>query len=211
LVIVRAAADPFLTPQKLEHLGDVIGEAESRTSGEIRLVIVRRSLVAHHAAPMLWLIFIALAAVFLPLHQAWWILPTVMFGALVLAFPLSRWQRMQLWLTPAADIHHAVWARAEIEFLREGLSHTRDRTGILLFLSRLERQAVVLADQGIASKLPASTWDDVVQTILAGARSEDWAPKLAEAIRLCGDHLAQHFPAKPDDSDELSNAVVVKD
>jgi putative membrane protein len=143
--------------------------------------------------------------------SSWWLVPAVFAACGLVAFPLARWWRVQrLFLSPL-ELLHSAQIRAELEFHREGLSQTVDRTGILLFLSVFERHAVVLADQGIASKLPPSTWEDVVKVILEGARAKNWEPKLAEAIRLCGGHLNAHFPIKPGDKNEISNAVVLKD
>jgi putative membrane protein len=118
---------------------------------------------------------------------------------------------VQRWLTAAEDLKHQVWARAEVEFNREIAGRTRSNTGILLFLSRMERQAVVLADKGIASKLPPETWSKVVGLIVDGARTSQWAAKFEEALRVCGGLLASHFPQELDDSNELPNQVIVKD
>jgi putative membrane protein len=96
---------------------------------------------------------------------------------------------------------------ARLAFLEHGLVETRDRTGILLYVSLLERQVEVLADRGIDSQVPDDTWDGVVSDILDGIRARRADEGLITAIRRCGEILAERFPPRPDDEDELSNRL----
>lgn len=108
------------------------------------------------------------------------------------------------------DSTDAVFSRAELEFHREGLDGTKAATGILIFLSLFEHEAVVLGDRAIAAKLDKAVWHEVVQKVLEGGRTRDWRGKLEEAIRMCGDLLTRHFPMQAGDRNELPNHVIVK-
>ena len=210
-------ANDLLSADDLAHLTAVIGEAERTTSGEIKLIIARRSTRATHVAPTLWLTLTSVALLALWLERErfidapFWLMPAVLIGSAVVAGVLARVPYVQRWLTPKHERRVAANLRAELEFHREGLSLTKDRTGILLFLSLLEREAVVLADRGIAARVDAGTWRGVLDLILAGAASDQPRAKLEEAIRLCGRLLTDQFPAAAGDADEITNAVVVKD
>ncbi|MGE3680793.1 MAG: TPM domain-containing protein [Bdellovibrionales bacterium] len=208
----------LMNQQELDHLAKVVAEVESQTSGEIRLMIVSRSARTGHVVTLLWffLMALAMAAVWYQRHRMifnadWWLLPLVISGSLLVAWILARipWvERQLLW---PSDVLAQVWARAELEFHREGLGQTAGRTGILLFLSLREHQAVVLADKGIAAKLDKHTWENVINVILEGAKSGQWSTKMEEAIRLCGRLLAEHFPIRPGDKNELPNHVILKE
>lgn len=207
-----------LTKQELEHLAAVIAELEHKTSGEMRLMIVRSSTRRGYLNALLWFLMLALALSILWLERHymiwaadWWLLPVIFLGTLVLAALLSRWPVVARLASPAADLRHHSLLRAELEFHREGLGATRDRTGILLFISMLERQAVVLADKGIAGHLEPSTWNEVVATLLEGPKTGRWAEFLEKALRQCGGMLAQHFPPRADNKDELPNHVIIKE
>ncbi len=208
----------ILNKAEQERLAAVIGEMEDKTSGEIRLMIVRRSSATAHVQPLLWSLLVAATFLILwygrhdvVLWEGWWLWPAIVVVHAGIAWALSRFDSVQRRLTPFRDLKHQVEVRAEVEFTREGLTETRSRTGILLFVSLLERQAVVLADKGIAGRVEAGTWDQVIATILEGARSGRWAEKFEVAIRLCGGYLAAHFPQEAGDTNELSNAVIIKD
>ena len=207
-----------LTAAELEQLAQAIGEAEKETSGELRLMIVERSTIANHVEPLLWLLLVSLGLIALwvermnPLVEAWgdWLVPAVLGLSAVLALPLARLPFLRRWLVTPADRRQAVWTRAELEFYREGLTATKGGTGILLFLSLFERQAIVLADRAIAAHVPKSIWDDVVGLIVKGAGTNALATQLESAIKLCGEHLRAHFPAEAGKTNELSNAVILK-
>lgn len=208
---------PILSEQDKTHLANVIAKWELKTSGEIRLMIVSRSAVTSHVPLLLWAMLLVTTFLF---HEAFratlapyehpWQWPIVLVVEFVLAIWVGRSESVQRRLTAQHDLTHQVWTRAEVEFHREGLTKTVDHTGVLLFLSLMERKAIVLADRGIASKVAPGTWDNVVATIVNGARTGQWVPNLEKALDQCGEYLAAHFPPKPGQKDELPNTVIVK-
>jgi putative membrane protein len=208
---------PILSQKELKHLAEVIGEMEDKTIGEIRVMIVKRSAMTGHVHNTLWVFLLALSFLLfwferhdLIYFERWWLWPSLVIGTYLVANILARSAFVQRAFTPSFDLHHQVLARAEVEFHREGLSGTKAHTGVLIFLSLMERVAVVLADKGIADKVPVHGWDKVIAKVLAGAR-KGWADKLEEAIRECGAYLAAHFPSTGAKADELPNTVILKE
>jgi putative membrane protein len=105
-------------------------------------------------------------------------------------------------------VERRVAQRAAEAFLAEEVFDTRDRTGILLFLSLLEHKVLVLGDAGINAKVQQSEWEEVVKLIVDGMRSGKPADGLIEAIQKCGALLKREgVVIKPDDKDELSNQM----
>lgn len=98
---------------------------------------------------------------------------------------------------------------AEKEFKRLGMNNTRDKTGILLYLLLGERQFYILADEGINSKVPVDTWDRIRDEIQERFRNGKFAGGIIHGIERVGKILADHFPIKSDDRNELSNKVIV--
>ena len=211
---LRENGNAVLLETEREFLGRVIGQMEEKTAGEIRLMIVRRSGRTPLLTPVLFLSFTTAALLGLWFERVRmlacpeWVLPAIGLGAAVLAIILGRVPAVIRLFYPVIDRRIAAQTRAEVEFHRQGLTRTTEATGVLLFVSLLERQAVVLADRGIAEKCPPTTWDGVIATMLAGARQKRWAPKLEEALRQCGGLLAEHFPRGAGAVDQLSNDVI---
>jgi putative membrane protein len=207
----------ILSDQELEHLAGVIAEQERATSGEIRLMIVGRSIQTGHVFPMVFLALFSfcLLLIWFERHQlilvaGWWTLPAIFLITLLASWILSRLDLVKRGLTVHEDLVRQVWNRAELEFHREGMGRTSGQTGILLFLSLLERRAVVLGDRAIHEKLNEEAWRAVIEKILEGPRTGQWAAKLGEALELCGGLLSRHFPIQEGDRDELPNHVIIK-
>ena len=107
-----------------------------------------------------------------------------------------------------AEMTEEVGEAALTAFFRHRLAETRDRTGILLFVSVYERRAVVLADKGINLKVAPETWRQVVDLVLQGIREGRAAEGLCEAITRCGELVTAQFPVRAGDKDELRNLIV---
>lgn len=214
----QVAAGNFKTPlseRELKHLEGVIGELERKTSGEIRLIIVGRSMPPS-VKILSGTMVLALILLFIERHLflAWVpdlvLLAATLVVSFVIGILLSRIPAVVRNLSSPFKLRHHALMRAELEFYREGLGETKDRTGILLFLSLLEHQAVVLADKGIAGRLKPDIWNEVVATMLEGPKTGQWQANLEKALRQCGGVLAQHFPIQEGDRNELPNLVIVK-
>lgn len=100
--------------------------------------------------------------------------------------------------------------RAEKEFVKLGIQNTREKTGVLIMVSLEERMVQVLAGSGINSVVPESIWPEMVQWIVEGIKSGNIAQGISTAVAAIGTLLAEHFPLKSDDSNELSDSVVIK-
>jgi putative membrane protein len=208
----------ILSQNELGRLATVIGEVEKATAGEIRLMIVKRSSLTSHVHLLLWNILISLSFIALwffrhdlIFFESWGLWAGLIGGSYAVSLLLSRFALVQRRLTNPRDLHHQVWARAEVEFHREGLSDTTSHTGVLIFVSLFEHMALVLADKGVADKVDEHAWDKVVDEILHGARNQTWAESLEKAVRECGKYLSEHFPPQAGKGNELSNAVILKD
>jgi len=82
--------------------------------------------------------------------------------------------------------------RAAEAFIGEEVFATPKRTGILIFLSLLERRVLVIGDAGINSRVAPGAWDGIIAGVVAAIGRGAPADGLAEAIRACGALLAAH-------------------
>ena len=96
------------------------------------------------------------------------------------------------------------------EFYAHGLHRTQEATGVLLFVSLLERRVIVLGDEGIDAKLDASDWEATDTAVLEGVCSGSLKDGLAAGIQRTADVLAEHFPSTDGDRDEVPNHVIVR-
>ena len=98
---------------------------------------------------------------------------------------------------------------AQAEFLRLGMQKTRERNAVLLFVAPASQSFAIIGDEGVHRKCGNEFWTDLAATMQSSFRREDYTGALVEGIGRAGTLLAQHFPRRPDDTNELPNRVVV--
>jgi putative membrane protein len=178
-------------------------------------MVVRRSSGIDHVAPItallgawLWALGLAVLVHFSASESL-----IVIFSLICLIAPffLARLSFTQRLFTSKRDQFIQVHLRAEAEFHRRGLHKTSGGTGVLLFLSALERKAVVLADHSIASRLKPEVWSDVLSALTNGLKTEGAGMGFVRAIEITGKLLGEHFPPVLDkvNEDELSNHLII--
>lgn len=214
----------LFTDADRKRIVEAVAQAESRTSGEIVPVIVQRSgayrVVPYRAGVMGAVVGALLHEVVTLGYDGWGVPMLLSDGALffwMLAFGL-----MAGFLVPRIPVLFrtvaggelmdlAVHARASQAFLTEEVFATRDRTGILLFLSLDEHRVEVLGDNAINAAVEPDDWGDVISDIVQGVRSGDAVGGLERAISRCGDLLERKgVEIKDDDTDELSNDLRIQ-
>lgn len=192
---------------------EAVRAAELKTGGEIVPILVRRSVPMRGVVAPSILFFVALFGFlerhYFEVYEPWSML-LALLAALVIGIACSRIEAVQRFILPDADEDQAVATRAELEFYRLGIHKTSGRTGILIFISLLERRVVVLADEGISGRLPPETWSEIVQGLIRDVRADHLRAGLVRAIATCGDLLARHFP-RGDSPDQLRNDLVIKE
>ncbi|HMU44353.1 MAG TPA: TPM domain-containing protein [Ignavibacteriaceae bacterium] len=99
---------------------------------------------------------------------------------------------------------------AETQFYKLGINHTRDHTGIIIFLLLEEKQFHILADEGINSKVNADTWEKIKDQMLAHFLAGNFCEGILLGLDEIGRILSEHFPIKVDDTNEISNKVIVE-
>lgn len=204
-----------------DRIREAVAEAETRTSGEIVPYVVHRSddydAAIWRGASALAIIGLGLVLLFVQFYEGWgfgWVYTS--WGAVLIALlggtlgagltaairPLRRW------LAGTDQLDRTVHYRAMQAFVEEEVFNTRDRTGILLFVSLLEHRIEVIGDAGINQRVAPDDWIGIVERIRTGIKNENLTVGLVDAIGMCGDLLEESgVVIKPDDTNELPNRV----
>ncbi|MBL7670684.1 MAG: TPM domain-containing protein [Bdellovibrionaceae bacterium] len=204
----------YLTEDEVRRLSEVVRRAEQRTSGEIVPVIVDRSTGIGHVSLMLTL-FSSLAFFLLEIpiqtyffSPLWLSLsPLMVFVFWGISLILARkpfWQRI---LTHPREQSQQVWNRAELEFSRNKIGRTSEGTGILIFVSVMERKAVILADTGISKHYHPEVWQSLVKEFSASLKAGRWYQGFEKAILEAGKILEEKLPIESHDTNELQNSL----
>lgn len=201
----------FFTEEERKRIEAAVRSVELRTSGEIVPLVVD----AAYDYPRAEIQAGGLLALALAANLAWWLFAGSLWAVLA-AFLLGYWPCRQLLracppllrrLIHPAEIDAEVEERAKTAFLDHGLHRTQEGTGILILICLFEHRVQVLADHGIHHAVPPETWQRVADMVTAGIHTGRTGEALCEAIAYCGDLLAENFPPRHDDTDELPNLI----
>lgn len=93
---------------------------------------------------------------------------------------------------PMQDIVHQ---RALMLFSKLRVWDTAENNGVLIYLLLAEHAIEVVADRGLAQRVPPGTWQAVVQRLGSALRDGQFEQGLNEAIDAVTTQLVAHFPA----------------
>jgi putative membrane protein len=138
----------------------------------------------------------------------WGFLPLAATFSLLIAWLVDYLPSVRRIFVSGARLEEMVREQAVQEFFKQGLYKTRDATGVLFFISLFERRVWILADQGINEKISPESLQAHAADIASGIKAGRAAEALCREIRRAGKVLAQHFPVRDDDINELPDQVM---
>ncbi|MDP2681345.1 MAG: hypothetical protein Q8P28_00855 [Deltaproteobacteria bacterium] len=212
--MINLKSDKFFTQEEKIKIKQTIHDVESRTIGEVAVMVVDSS--DHYAeADAIGGIFlgslISLIVIATYFHSSVWFFIPINF---LLFFPSKLiFKKLPVFKTAFIGIkrkEEAVRLRAERAFFEKGLYKTKKNTGVLFFLSLLEKKVWVLADKGIYEKIEQGPLNKFALVVSEGIKNRCACDVLCDAIREAGELLAAHFPIVPGDTDELTNNVMAE-
>jgi putative membrane protein len=198
-----------ISAEDRKRISDAIRAVEAKTSGEIVCVLAETS----SSATALPVFLAAIAALVLPWGLASltampvYRMLSLQLAAFMILMALLCWAPIRVALMPRRARRAVAHRAAMQQFVARGISHKRDRTGILIFVSLAERYARIIADDGISARVPQSLWQAAVDALVAKMRSGRIADGFVEAVAMCGEVLAEHFPATETSRNELADRI----
>lgn len=216
-----------LSDSDFDEIRDAVAAAEKNTTGEIALALTAESndysfwelRAAVCAATAVFALLLPgadrlkTAYDYILWSQPVWFLPAFYGFALLITLVASFWA----FNFPAADRlvipqevrRKAVTERAFRHFAESGVYCTTEHSGILIFVSYMERQVRIIADKGIAEKIPEELWNIAADELAAGIKNGKAKEGFIAAIEKCGELLAENFPPHKDNPNELSDGLVI--
>ncbi|MFN3871482.1 MAG: TPM domain-containing protein [Ignavibacterium sp.] len=96
---------------------------------------------------------------------------------------------------------------AEKEFWKSGITSTKERTGVLIFILLSNKQFYILADKKISEKIEQKFFDEIANSMSNSFHKGKYTQGIINCIISLSDILSKHFPILPDDINEISNLV----
>jgi uncharacterized membrane protein len=96
---------------------------------------------------------------------------------------------------------------AQKKFQRLGMSRTRERNAVLIFVAPRAHKFAVVGDKAIHEKCGEDFWQRIVERMRSHFQNEKFSHALVEAIHEIGKLLAAHFPKTSTNPNELSDEI----
>jgi putative membrane protein len=219
-------AKDFFSKAEKERIRESVRAAESQTSGEIAVMLVDESDRYREAGVAGTIAIAGLASTIIALildhvvasswglgpdphyTSIWFWIPVTVILLLPAWYLFKAFPHLKLALVGRKRVESAVRERSLLSFYRKGLHRTRNQTGILIFISLLERKVRIMGDRGIHAKIGQSYWNARAGELVKGVREGRALDALTEVISKCGVELATHFPSGTDNPDEVPDDII---
>jgi uncharacterized membrane protein len=100
--------------------------------------------------------------------------------------------------------------RARKVFAHLGMHLTAERHGVLIYLAVEDRKLAIVGDEGIHGRVGDAYWERVRDLMIGTLREGRPLDAVLTGLAETGRVLAEHFPRRPDDRNELSDDVSVR-
>ena len=199
------------TPLDFERLTTDVETIEQRTTAEIVLVFCGQS-GTYRDVTYLWGLIAATVGTAIIIINPWTehdplLLPVenlmLFAGGVIFSTLLPFTQRL---LSTPARRAEQVRRAAEARFVHDGVHRTRARTGLLIYLSALERRVEIVPDLGVTAAIAPEVWQTVTDSLIGDVSTmPDTVDALRAALHNLSDVLAEQMPAGDDNPDEIPN------
>ena len=98
-------------------------------------------------------------------------------------------------------------ARARRRFEKLGMTQTRHRNGVLIYIAPNLRQFQILGDTAVHEKCGDDFWKETAREIQEHFRRGAFTDGILRGVEKVGRVLAEHFPREAGDSNELPDEV----
>jgi len=209
------------TEEDKKRIEESVKKVEKRTSGEIVTYFAHKSDNYYEAPFIASSISAILSLVFINILSHFWLLPfefnILNFSAIILSIMVVIFLAVQFiplfkhaFISEKREGQMAAKKAVEV-FVNEEVFNTKDRTGILIFVSEFEQKVEVIADSGINNKVEQEDWNEIVETIIKSIKNKKVVDGIVSAIEKCGELLLKNdFIITKDDTNELSDEIIIE-
>jgi putative membrane protein len=195
---MKIRAKDFVSSAEKEKIRQAVQAAEESGSGDVAVTVVDESDRYREAELAGALSLAAILSLVLSLvlqHVTiWFYIPVACLLVFPCLYVFRVFPHMKLAFVGRKRIEEAVRERAVFAFYQKGVHKTEAETGILIFVSLLERKVWILGDRGIHEKMGSERWKPLADELAAGINGDRPFDALCAVIEKCGRELARHFP-----------------
>ena len=97
---------------------------------------------------------------------------------------------------------------AQKHFGQLGMHKTKERNGVLIFVAPKSQTFAIWGDAGVHEKCGEGFWKVLSEEMTGHLKRGEFTEAITHAIGKAGGLLAEHFPRRPGDKNELPDTVI---
>ncbi|MCU0783356.1 MAG: TPM domain-containing protein [Verrucomicrobia bacterium] len=98
-------------------------------------------------------------------------------------------------------------AAAQAAFAHLGMAITSERNGVLIFVSPRTQKFAVIGDAGVHNRCGDEFWQSLAAEMTGHFKRSEFSQGIIHGVHKAGELLAQHFPHRRGDRNELPNRI----
>ena len=183
----------------VDWIVDAVEKAEKLTSAEFVVALEPhsgsyRDIDLFFAVSLNFIVM--LLAFFSPVvvSQDW--VPLYLISTFVLAWLFSAYTPLiRRLFCSSKRMERQVKESAQLQFLNQGVTQTRGRTGVMILVSQLEKRVTVVADSGVRRAVDDGKWKGLMGQIQDEFNGGDLSATAVQAVEKLGEFLAKPLKA----------------
>jgi len=195
-------------PEALDRIEKAVGKAETGTSAEL-VVVVHPQSGSYLDRELLFGVGVGVVALAFLVFSPWTFHAALALADFLIAFTAGTW--VCSWSTTLKGLvagrrrrEKNVDAASRVAYLDEGVGATKDRTGVLIFVSLFERSFRILADFGVEGRVGEAPWNRILREAGTPTPAKT-AETVVSVIEKAGAVLAEALPPGEENPDEIPN------
>jgi uncharacterized membrane protein len=96
---------------------------------------------------------------------------------------------------------------AQAHFIELGMDKTREHNGVLIFVAPRAHKFAVIGDAAVHARCGDEFWTQLAQEMSSHFRKSEFTIGIVHGVQKAGELLANHFPRRPGDSNQLPDEV----
>jgi uncharacterized membrane protein len=96
---------------------------------------------------------------------------------------------------------------AQEAFQKLGMEKTADRNAVLIYVAPRSHKFAVIGDAGVHARCGDSFWTGMTAEMSTHFKRGEFTRGILLGVKKAGDLLAEHFPRRPGDKNELSDQI----
>ena len=203
----------YFNDENRTKIGRVISRIESQSHAEL-VVIIKSRIQGYSEYPLVMgsvLAFVALTYFrFSPdFYDDWIIYAGTVLGFVLGAVLTGGIPGILRLLVGQKKLAKSAEIMARACFQKGGIHHTRDKTGVLIFIAIWEKQIVILPDRGVESAIPPGEWEKILKDFRGVFQAKNPANDLLAKLEGLLTVFSRYIPQVKDDINELPDNLEV--